>query len=65
MTFYFLFSSADVDECTKEKHYCDQICHNTIGSYRCSCTAGYKLNVDGRTCEGMLLYHRSKHLFLL
>lgn len=55
MTFYFPFLNADVDECTKEKHFCDQICDNTIGSYRCSCSAGYKFNADGRSCEGMLI----------
>uniref|UniRef100_A0A1I7TV41 EGF-like domain-containing protein n=1 Tax=Caenorhabditis tropicalis TaxID=1561998 RepID=A0A1I7TV41_9PELO len=36
-------SCVDINECLNEG-ICDQICLNTIGSYRCSCHAGYKLS---------------------
>ncbi|KAH9629925.1 hypothetical protein HF086_017440 [Spodoptera exigua] len=41
---------ADADECSREDA-CAQRCHNTVGSYACSCAAGYRLHGDGRGCE--------------
>ena len=29
-----------------------QICTNTNGSYECSCIDGYRLNDNGRFCDG-------------
>ena len=29
---------------------CQQSCHNTVGSYRCSCRNGWKINSDNKTC---------------
>ena len=37
---------------------CAQNCNNTIGSYTCNCNIGYRLNADGRRCDGMLLFYR-------
>ena len=31
---------------------CDQSCHNTFGSYKCSCVSGYQLAADGKSCLG-------------
>ena len=31
---------------------CAQNCHNTVGSYNCSCYTGYRLNADGFACDG-------------
>ena len=45
--------SLDIDECAEETDRCAQNCHNTIGSYTCSCNAGYRLNVNGYDCDGM------------
>ena len=42
----------DIDECTMDIDGCEQICENTEGSYKCSCTKG-ELNTDGRNCTGM------------
>ena len=42
----------DGDECTTGSHNCQHNCHNTLGSYFCSCQSGYDLNSDGRTCRG-------------
>ena len=43
---------ADVNECRAGTHSCDHNCHNTPGSYGCSCFHGYKLRADMRNCEG-------------
>ena len=41
----------DIDECANnDTHDCDHICHNTVGSYQCSCYRGHRLTNDGRTC---------------
>ena len=42
----------DIDECTEGTDRCSQNCHNTVGSYTCSCNTGYRLNADGVTCDG-------------
>ena len=46
--------SLDIDECAEGTDRCAQNCHNTIGSYTCSCNAGYRLNVNGYDCDGMI-----------
>ncbi len=47
------FNLTDIDECTVNTHACDHICHNTPGSYSCSCRPGYTLDQgDRRTCTG-------------
>ena len=47
------FHLADTDECTMNTHACDHVCHNTPGSYSCSCRPGYTLDLsDRRTCTG-------------
>ena len=33
----------DVNECEGSDHICDMNCHNTNGSYQCSCNEGYQL----------------------
>ena len=50
--FYFL--CLDIDECTNNNHDCHEksFCHNTEGSYSCSCKDGYQ--GDGRNCTGKL-----------
>ncbi|XP_078700993.1 uncharacterized protein LOC144927453 [Branchiostoma floridae x Branchiostoma belcheri] len=42
----------DVDECLYNMHMCGPhaTCTNTIGSYTCSCEAGFQLQSDGVTC---------------
>ena len=43
----------DINECTsKGSNGCSQNCHNTIGSYTCSCNKGYRLNQDQQKCDG-------------
>ena len=73
----YLFQS-DIDKCAERTHQCSQVCHDTPGSYSCSCRPGYDLNSDRRHCDGRpgdlleaLLqlvrpwqYHHSEFLFL-
>nr|QJD20828.1 vitellogenin receptor [Liposcelis entomophila] len=40
----------DIDECHEFGH-CHQKCHNTIGSFECSCDEGYTLQQDKRSCK--------------
>ena len=40
----------DINECIEENP-CDQTCTNTVGSFTCGCTAGWRL-VDQTTCIG-------------
>ena len=42
----------DINECTEGTAGCAHECNNTIGSYICSCDEGYRLESDGRTCNG-------------
>lgn len=39
-----------------EVNSCSENCHDTVGSYTCSCNAGYTLNSNGFTCDGMLSF---------
>ena len=48
-TFLFL---PDLDECESGDEMCDDICINTIGSYRCECNEGRSLDEDRRGCSG-------------
>ena len=45
----------DLDECQNSLHDCDQKCINMVGTYRCQCHLGYKLQADKKTCEGNIL----------
>ena len=50
--------SPDHDECGTNVHDCDEqygICHNTHGSYFCTCLDGFLLQDDNRTCLGKYL----------
>ncbi|XP_055513402.1 LOW QUALITY PROTEIN: complement C1r-A subcomponent-like [Leucoraja erinacea] len=52
--FHIYYEAVDVDECSQDpasQPVCDQICHNTIGSYTCDCWRGYSLRDDGRSCK--------------
>ncbi|KAK7119285.1 hypothetical protein R3I94_021206 [Phoxinus phoxinus] len=41
----------DLDECVEELHRCQQVCENTLGSYRCRCSPGFQLSPDGTSCS--------------
>lgn len=41
----------DINECAEGLDQCAQNCHNTAGSYTCSCNTGYTLDANGRSCS--------------
>uniref|UniRef100_A0A1X7SW10 EGF-like domain-containing protein n=1 Tax=Amphimedon queenslandica TaxID=400682 RepID=A0A1X7SW10_AMPQE len=41
----------DINECETNDHNCTQTCSNTVGSYTCSCRAGYKDNGYGNCTD--------------
>ena len=52
MLIFITLFNIDVDECLEGTHECVQNCHNTIGSYACSCNIGFVIDVDERSCDG-------------
>ena len=48
-SFYFF---PDKDECLVQNGGCVQFCHNTEGSYTCSCRTGFFLDTGGLNCLG-------------
>ena len=46
------FFTADIDECEDGNGGCSDTCNNRVGSYFCSCPAGFDIGSDQRTCEG-------------
>ena len=55
-TVLLIYTIIDIDECSEGIDRCAQNCHNAVGSYACSCDDGYRINEDGRTCNGKVLY---------
>ena len=51
--------SLDVDECSMAYSPCDQLCHNTPGSYSCGCIQGYQLS-NGTSCRVIGEFHYPK-----
>lgn len=51
------FCVADLDECSNGTHKCNNNaeCHNTMGSYRCTCKEGF--SGDGFFCSGHTRTH--------
>eukprot|EP00058_Branchiostoma_floridae_P020427 XP_002605917.1 hypothetical protein BRAFLDRAFT_87409 [Branchiostoma floridae] len=49
INWFFLITLKDINECSSNNGGCNQICTNTVGSYRCSCRPGYRLS-GSRTC---------------
>ena len=47
--------SLDINECETENGQCEASCQNTVGSYRCGCPSGLRLQLDGKTCAGEAL----------
>ena len=47
---------SDIDECNTDFKNCHQkaLCHNTQGSFTCSCKPGYE--GDGNNCTGKILW---------
>lgn len=48
------FSTKDINECLIDNGGCVHDCTNTVGSYKCSCRAGFNLKSNNRDCKGSL-----------
>lgn len=44
--------SLDRNECGSKNGGCEQNCHNTVGSFYCSCRSGYSISSDNLHCKG-------------
>ena len=44
------YMSTDINECNQQNGGCLHSCTNTKGSFVCTCTPGYQLGVDGKSC---------------
>ncbi|KAK8738586.1 hypothetical protein OTU49_003951, partial [Cherax quadricarinatus] len=49
--FYGSRCQYDRDECATDNGGCEQECRNTLGSYMCCCSQGYKLGADKKSCH--------------
>ena len=52
----YLHVYTDINECDTGNGGCEHICNNQIGSYHCTCRAGYTLESDIHNCSGQLLH---------
>lgn len=46
----------DKDECEELNGGCQQTCVNTLGSYHCECSEGFRIHADAHTCIGMNMH---------
>lgn len=47
-----VYINEDHHECGTNQDNCDQNCHNTYGSYFCTCDSGWRLSSNDHTCVG-------------
>ena len=52
INYHIIHPPIDINECALNNGNCSQTCTNKNGTYMCSCTNGYLLNPDNRTCSG-------------
>ncbi|KAF8030853.1 hypothetical protein BT93_D0133 [Corymbia citriodora subsp. variegata] len=56
----------DINECDDPKNPCDEICHNTEGSYTCSCPKDYRGDgKKGEDATGCIANPKSSHLVII
>ena len=51
-TYFFL---EEINECNNNNGGCEHSCHNTNGSYYCSCNTSYIINSDNHHCDGKII----------
>lgn len=56
-----MFPNSDIDECQTTQSLCEHKCINTNGTYVCSCSSGFSLNSDGKTCTGKVSHGDKKY----
>ena len=55
----------DIDECALGTADCSHMCTNNLGYFECSCRFGYRLQADGKTCEGRIEFESQLSLKLI
>ena len=55
----------DHDECSKNAHECEHICHNSHGTFYCSCNTGYRLAYNNKTCDGRFALQNNQYRVVL
>ncbi len=59
-------SPVDINECSTNKGNCSDMCVNIIGSFLCTCPAGYQLNnTNNRTCIGRCINWSCFYVYIL
>ena len=71
LIFTHFFKQTDINECAfinstsirTRLADCEQLCNNTQGSFNCSCSKGYKLNEDGKSCDGKAVKNNTNYTY--
>lgn len=48
---------SDINECSVSNGGCSHSCHNSAGSFTCSCPSGLELDLGKRSCRGKVKTH--------
>ena len=51
-SFTTCFIFTDYNECNDTNGHCSDICVDLRHGYKCMCSSGFKLNADGKMCDG-------------
>ena len=51
----------DINECLVNDGGCEQKCHNSEGSFSCSCNDGYAIAANGFDCTGIKIINYNYH----
>ncbi len=62
---HVFYMYTDVNECNSDNGGCAQTCENTMGSFVCSCGAGFQLASDNLDCEGKSSFYALNNVFQL
>lgn len=54
---------SDINECSVSNGGCSHSCHNSAGSFTCSCPSGLELDPGKRSCRGKVKTHHHQVAF--
>lgn len=52
---WIVWCLSDIDECSISNGGCSHSCHNSAGSFSCSCPSGLELGSGKRSCQGKVV----------